>query len=161
MDPNTPHDQEPQNTESQAAENNDHHTTSNETGNPYQPPGSGTSPRDSGELTHDERQFAMFCHFAAFAGLIIPFGSIIGPLVMWLIKKDESQYIDYHGKEALNFNITMAIVSIFCFALIFVVIGVFLLPIVLILWLIFIIVAGVKANDGLYYRYPFCIRFIS
>ena len=54
-------------------------------------------------VSSDEKTMAMFCHLAAFAGVVIPFGNIIGPLVVWLIKKDSSPYIDYHGREALNF----------------------------------------------------------
>ncbi len=112
-------------------------------------------------LSAEEKQMAMFCHFAAFAGLLIPFGSIIGPLVLWLIKKDESAYIDYHGKEAINFNITMAIVTMVCITLMFVFIGFILFPIVLIVWFVLLIVAGIKANDGLHYRYPFALRLIN
>jgi hypothetical protein len=112
------------------------------------------------QLTHEERQYAMFCHFSAFLGLLLPFGSIIGPLVLWQIKKDESSFIDYHGKEALNFNITMAIVTLMCVLLMLVFIGFVLIFIAMMVWLVLIIIAGVKANDGLYYRYPFCIRII-
>ncbi len=151
MEPNKPEENqqdEPQNTAQPQAETN-----------PYQP--SEASQAEAKQLTHDERQFAMFCHFAAFAGLIIPLGSIIGPLVMWLIKKDESAFINYHGKEALNFNITMALVSIVCFVLIFVVIGILLLPLVMIFWLVMVIIAGIKANDGIEYRYPFSLRLVS
>lgn len=151
MEPNKPEENqqdEPQNTAQPQAETN-----------PYQ--SSEASQAEAKQLTHDERQFAMFCHFAAFAGLIIPLGSIIGPLVMWLIKKDESAFINYHGKEALNFNITMALVSIVCFVLIFVVIGILLLPLVMIFWLVMVIIAGIKANDGIEYRYPFSLRLVS
>ncbi|MFP5304044.1 DUF4870 domain-containing protein, partial [Cobetia sp. SIMBA_158] len=74
--------------------------------------------------------WAMLCHLSAFAGFIVPFGSIIGPLIIWLIKKDEMQMVNEHGKKALNFQITMAIAYIICFVLMFVVIGVILLPIV-------------------------------
>lgn len=61
------------------------------------------------EVSRSEKNYAMLCHLVAFSGFIIPFGSIIGPLVMWLIKKEESEFINYHGKESLNFQISIAI----------------------------------------------------
>jgi len=109
----------------------------------------------------DEKQMAMFCHLAAFAGLIIPFGIIIGPLVIWLMKKDTSAYIDYHGKEALNFQITMAIAFFISFILMFVVIGFFLVTGLAIFELVVIIIAAIKASEGVGYQYPFNFRFIK
>jgi len=111
--------------------------------------------------TPEEKQMAMFCHLSAFVGLIIPFGSVIAPLVIWLMKKDQSEYIDYHGKEAINFQITMAIAFAISFILMFVLIGFFLLIGLGVFWLIVIIIGGIKANDGLRYQYPFSIRFIK
>jgi len=113
------------------------------------------------ELTADEKQMAMFCHLSAFAGLIIPFGTIIGPLIIWLMKKDQSEYIDYHGKEVLNFQITMAIAFAISFVLMFILIGFFLLIGLAIFELIVIIIGAIKANDGLRYQYPFSIKFIK
>ncbi|WMS85571.1 DUF4870 domain-containing protein [Pleionea litopenaei] len=141
-------------------EQNDHQAQPQEEAQAEAPQQPTATPANEGP-TADERQYAMFCHLAAFAGLIIPFGSIVGPLVMWLIKKDESAYINYHGREALNFNITMALLGLLCFLLMFVVIGVFLLPLLAVVWLIMIIVACIKANDGVEYRYPFALRLIS
>ncbi len=112
-------------------------------------------------LTQDERNWGMFAHLSALAGAIVPFGSVIGPLVIWLMKKDESPFIEDQAKEALNFQITMAIGFLICFVLIFVVIGVFLLPLLLIFDLILTIIAAVEANKGNRYRYPFALRLIS
>ena len=111
--------------------------------------------------TKDEKTWAMFCHLAALAGFIIPFGNIIGPLILWQMKKSESAFIDDQGKEALNFQITMILAVIVCAVLIIAVIGVFLLPIVGIVTLIFTIIGGIKANDGVTYRYPFAIRLVK
>jgi len=119
------------------------------------------NPTEEKELTADEKQMAMFCHLSAFAGLIIPFGTIIGPLIIWLMKKDQSEYIDYHGKEVLNFQITMAIAFVISFLLMFILIGFFLLAGLAIFELIVIIIGGIKANDGVRYQYPFSIRFIK
>lgn len=109
----------------------------------------------------DEKNWAMFCHLAALAGFIIPFGNIIGPLILWQMKKAESAFIDDQGKEALNFQITMIIAAIICAILIIAVVGVFLLPIVGIVTLIFTIIGAIKANEGVTYRYPFAIRLVK
>lgn len=113
------------------------------------------------ELSQDDKTMGMFCHLAAFAGLIIPFGSIIGPLVVWLTKKDQSEFIDHHGKESLNFQITMAIAFLVSFVLMIIVIGIFLVIGLAIFELVVIIIAAIKANDGEHYQYPFAIRFIK
>lgn len=115
----------------------------------------------SGAPSAEERQWAMFAHLSALVGLIIPFGSIIGPLVIWLIKKDTLPFVNEQGKEALNFNITVAIVAIVCWVLIFILIGFVLLPILVIMWLVFVIMATIKANEGVSYRYPFTLRLVS
>ena len=71
-------------------------------------------------VNKDERMWAMLCHLSALAGFVVPFGSIIGPLIVWLIKRDEMPVVDVHGKKALNFQITMAIAYVVCFVLMFV-----------------------------------------
>lgn len=102
-----------------------------------------------------ERMWAMLCHIGA---IILGF---IAPLVIWLVKKDESAFVDDQGKEALNFQITITLACIVSTFLMVVVIGVFLLPVIGIFNLIMLIVAGIKANDGVKYRYPINIRFIK
>jgi hypothetical protein len=138
--------------------------------NPYQAPASDAppmpgeaSPEVSGaELDNNSRMWGMFCHLSALSGYIgVPFGNILGPLVVWLIKKDEMPFVDYNGKEALNFNITVIIASLICIPLVFVLIGIFLLIALAIAALIFTIIAAIKTNNGEYYRYPMTIRFIK
>lgn len=109
----------------------------------------------------DERMWAMFCHLSALAGFVIPFGNIIAPLVIWMIKKEEYGMVNEHGKEALNFQISMTIYLIASAILIIVVIGIVLLIILPIFALIVIIIAAIKANEGESYRYPFTIRFLD
>jgi len=116
------------------------------------------------ELNKDARMWAMFCHLGGLAGLIpmTPvFGSIIAPLVIWQIKKDEFEFVDEHGKEALNFQISILIYALAAGLLCFVCIGLILLPVVYLLDLIFLLIAAVKSNNGEHYRYPLCIRFIK
>jgi uncharacterized protein len=114
-----------------------------------------------GEVTAEEKQWGMFCHLSALAGLVVGGLFFIGPLVCWLIKKDTSRFVDYHGKESLNFQINMFIYSLICAALAFVLIGFLLLPIVMIYAIVMPIIAGLKANEGEMYEYPYTFRLIK
>jgi uncharacterized Tic20 family protein len=109
----------------------------------------------------DARIWAMLCHIGAFAGYIIPFGHIVAPLVIWLIKKDESPFVDDQGKESLNFQISMSIYAIIGLVLTLVVIGAVLLIAAMIFDVVMVIIAAVRANSGERYRYPLCMRFIK
>ncbi len=112
-------------------------------------------------FTKDERLWGMLAHLSAVAGLIgIPFGNIIGPLVIWLIKKNEMPFVDDQGKEALNFQITMTIIFIISAFLVFVLIGIPMLILVYVVTFILTIIAAIKANDGVAYRYPLTWRLI-
>lgn len=124
-------------------------------------PPSPSEPPLVGAPSAEERQWAMFAHLSALAGLIIPFGSIIGPLVIWLIKKDTMAFVNDQGKEALNFNITVAIAAVVCWVLCFIFIGILLFAALVIVWLVFVIIGAIKANDGTTYRYPFALRLIK
>ncbi|MFV2060806.1 MAG: DUF4870 domain-containing protein [Gammaproteobacteria bacterium] len=103
----------------------------------------------------------MLCHLSTFAGFIIPFGGILGPLIMWQIKKDEDPFINRHGIAALNFHLSMAIYYFVSFLLAFIVIGFFLLGILAITELILVIIASIKASNGEEYKYPLTISFIK
>ncbi|WP_417216684.1 DUF4870 domain-containing protein [Alcanivorax sp.] len=115
----------------------------------------------NGLAKQEERSLGLACHLLAFVGMVFPFGNILGPLVIWLVKKDDSAFVDDQGKEALNFNITISIAGFVAFLLTFVVIGAVLLPIIGIFWLVMTVVAAVKANGGEHYRYPLTIRLIK
>lgn len=109
----------------------------------------------------EARQWAMFCHFSAFFGLAIPFGNLLGPLIVWQLKKDFDPFVDAQGKEALNFQISVSMAALLCFLLMVVVIGFPLLALVGITALVLTIIAGIKANEGQAYRYPFSWRLIK
>ncbi len=113
------------------------------------------------QKVRDERMWGMFCHLSACAGYIIPLGNIIGPLIIWSIKKDEFPFVNEQGKEALNFQISMLIYFIISAILIFIVIGIMLLIALGIFQLIMIVIASIKANNGETFRYPLSIRFIN
>jgi len=122
-------------------------------------------PIDAGrEPNKDARMWAMFCHLGGFAGLlpIAPvFGSIIVPLVIWQIKKDDFEFVDKHGREAVNFQISILIYSLVAGLLCFACVGVVLLPAVYVFDLVFLLIAAIRANDGREYSYPLTIQFIK
>ena len=109
--------------------------------------------------------WAMFCHLAGLCWLlwwIMPLiGGVIGPLVVWQIKKDEYPFVDEQGKEALNFQISMLLYCIAAGVLCFACIGFVLLVIVGVADTLFAIIASIKAGNGQHYRYPLTIRFIK
>jgi uncharacterized Tic20 family protein len=112
------------------------------------------------ESDREAQQWGMFAHLSALIGFIIPFGNIIGPLVIWQIRKDMPFVVD-QGKEALNFQITVSIAAAVCFLLMFIFIGMLLLPVVAIAALVLTVIAGLKANAGERYRYPVALRLIT
>jgi uncharacterized protein len=113
------------------------------------------------ETNSDARMFGMLAHISSLAGLVIPFGNIIGPLIIWLMKKDQYPFVNDQGKESLNFQITVTIVAIIAALTICIGIGIFLLPLVGLAGAIMAVIAGIKANEGVAYRYPFTLRLIN
>ena len=105
--------------------------------------------------SQDDKTMAILAHILTIVG------GFLAPLIIYLIKKDDSPFAVAHAKESLNFQITMFIAYIISFILIFVIIGAFLLGILFIVNLILVIVATIKASEGKYYKYPFNIRFIK
>lgn len=109
-----------------------------------------------------DKTMAMLCHLLSFIGFIgIPVGNILGPLVLWLIKKSEDPFVDATGKEVLNFQISATIYGIVCGLLFFVFIGVVLLPVLIIAVVVYTIIGAIKAYEGQVYYYPFTIRFFK
>lgn len=137
---------------------------------PFNPP-----PQDhvSGGISAEERQWAMFAHLSALVGGILTsgwagsIGCFIGPLIIWMVKKDSMPFVDDQGKEALNFNITVALIFLALLLLSIVTLGIGLIIaipgwiVVGIAWLVFTIIAGIKANEGVAYRYPLTLRLIK
>ncbi len=107
-----------------------------------------------------DNTWAVIMHLSGFSGCVIPSGHLLGPLVLWLIKRTDSPVLDRTGKEVLNFQISYTIYAIAASALMLVLVGFLLLPVVLIAWVVLIIVAAVKTSNGEDYRYPFTIRLL-
>jgi len=112
----------------------------------------GTDSVPSTIPTSDEKTMAILSHVLTFVS------SILAPLIIYLIKKDESSFVAQHAKESLNFQISLCIIT---FILFITIIGILLLWVVGILALVFVIVATIKASEGKLYRYPFSIRLIK
>ena len=111
--------------------------------------------------SYEVRQGAMLCHLAALLGFVFPFGSVVGPLILWQMKKEVDPFVDDQGKEALNFQITVAIAWIACIVLAFAVIGFFLMFALAIATVVLTIIGSIKANKGIAYRYPLTWRVIK
>ena len=124
----------------------------------------------------DDRNWAMFTHVAAFLGLLVPtIGNILGPLVVWLIKRNESPFVDAHGKESLNFQISMSLYLLVgggvstafamvlsllvCFGMVAVAILAVALSALAIFAIVYQILAAIRASEGGFLRYPLTIRF--
>ena len=122
-------------------------------------------------ITRNDKNYSSITHLSGFTGWFFPFGNIIAPLILWIAKKNESTYIDVHGKAAVNFQLSLIL---YCFLLAILILpitiltlGLGLLAIIIgiipaiILKIVLIISASIKANNGEYYDYPFTIEFIK
>ena len=117
---------------------------------PAQPP--------SSELSSN--QWAVITHLSALAGLVLPVGNILAPLVLWLVKKAEVPSLDQVGKDVLNFQISWSIYLLLSGLSMFFCIGVVLLPVAAIAWLVFLILGTIKASNGERYNFPLTIKFL-
>ena len=129
-------------------------------------------PPMAGMPSKEERQWAMFAHLSALVGGLLTsaiggWGFFIGPLVIWLMKKDEMPFVADQAKEALNFNIMVSAIFLILLAMTILTLGIGILisgPLMLIIGiaaLVLIIIAAIKANEGIAYRYPLTIRLIK
>jgi uncharacterized Tic20 family protein len=139
----------------------------NDTFTPGTPPPQPAPATTIATSTQDERTWAMIGHLAAFTAFISGIGCVVGPLIVWLVKRDTLPFAGEQALEALNFNITvvLAAVALWIFIIITLGIGALLaVPLGLVLfcgWLVLTIIAAVKANNGEHYRYPFALRLVK
>jgi len=111
--------------------------------------------------TQSERDWAMFCHLSAFAGFFFPFGGILGPIICWISRKDESEWVNFNGKSSLNFQLSLLLYTVLAIPLCFIVVGIPILVFIYILKIVCIIVASVRAAKGEVFKYPLSIPFIQ
>ena len=130
-----------------------------------EPPPLASEPTSAspGELTQDEKTWGMFCHLSALLGLAAGGLTFIGPLICWLVKKDTSKFVDYHGKESLNFQLNILVYYIIAVAITAATCGLAfpLLFVPIVYGIVMPIIAGMKANEGQLYRYPATLRVIT
>ncbi len=136
-------------------------------------PAAAEQPSATEAIPAEQRQWAMFAHLSALAGGIVTagwagsIGCFLGPLVIWLMKKETMPFVDDQAKEALNFNITVAIAFFVLFVLTLLSLGIGIIltgPLMIIIglaWLVFTVIAAIKSNEGVRYRYPFAIRLVK
>lgn len=113
------------------------------------------------ESSFNEKQWVLLSHLSGFAGFIFPLGNILGPLLVYLLKKDQSVAVAEHAKEALNFQITITIYYFIAAVLILVIIGGFLIAILVVVQIVLMIKAALEADKGGFYKYPFTFKFVS
>lgn len=126
---------------------------------------------ESKHNTSNNTTYAVVLHLSSFAGYVFPFGNIILPVVLWLVKKDESHFIDVSGKSTINFEISLMLytlilailiipITIFTLGMGLVALLIAALPL-LIAYIVVKIQAAIQASNGRYYQYPFTIEFIK
>ena len=115
-----------------------------------------------GTPTAEEKQWAMFCHLGGLVGhLLVGFGHVVAPLVLWLIKREQMPFVNQEGKEAVNFQISITIYLLIAGLSIYVCIGIVLMPAVIVFDIIVVVMACIDSSNGKGYKYPLCIRFIQ
>jgi hypothetical protein len=111
-------------------------------------------------VSADDRQWGLFAHLSGILASFVGF-SFLGPLIVWLIKKDQSKFVDFHGKEALNFQLNIFVLVLISIPLMCVVVGIFTAIAAGLIGIIVPIIAGIKANNGEWYRIPYIVRLIK
>jgi uncharacterized Tic20 family protein len=124
----------------------------------YKIPTSQTAGASSAPPTPDERTWGMLAHLSSVIAILLGGMSFLGPLIVWLVKKDQSPFVDDQGKEALNFQIAVLLASLICGVTCILLI---LVPVILVANIVYSIIAAMEANKGVYYRYPYTLRLIN
>ena len=122
--------------------------------------GGGNQTTETGAVNQEIRNTAVAAHLSTFAGLMVPFGSVIGPLAVWLTRRDRDPFIDQAGREALNFGISIAIYGSVLLVAALMLVGIPLLIAGVIAWVVLASLAAAKASQGQPYRYPLTMRLV-
>jgi uncharacterized protein len=123
---------------------------------PSDTPVPGTAP------TENERTWGMLAHLSALSGVVLwLLGCILGPLAVWIARRDQSAFVAEHAREALNFNITIVLAALVCMLLMLVFVGFILGTALFVVWLVFTLIGAIKASEGEHYRYPFSLRLVK
>ena len=114
----------------------------------------------AGAVGQEVRNTAVAAHLSTFAGLVVPFASVIGPLAVWLTRRHQDPFIDQAGREALNFGISIAIYGSVVLAAALLLVGIPFLIVGVVAWVVLASLAAAKASQGQPYRYPLTLRLI-
>ena len=112
-------------------------------------------------VNDDDRTWGSLAHLSGLSGLLLPFGSLIVPLILWRTRGQRTPFVGDQALEALNFNITVAIAFFACWALSFLGIGILAIAVLVIYWIIMTVIATIKAGEGHAYRYPISVRMVK
>ena len=123
-------------------------------------PHCGADLAEAATVDESARTTAAAAHLSTFAGLVVPFGSVIGPLAVWLTRRDRDPFIDQAGREALNFGITIAIYGTVLLVAALLLVGIPFLIIGVVAWVVLASLAATKASQGQAYRYPLTLRLV-
>ncbi len=126
---------------------------------------SGSGNEVENKKAGQDNLWTVACHLAAFLGVLgaakIPFGNVLGPLIVWLLKKNDMPEVDEHGKESLNFQISITIYMLVAIPFVFVLVGIPIIILLAIADIVLVIIAAIKASNGEKYKYPYTIRLIK
>jgi uncharacterized Tic20 family protein len=112
-------------------------------------------------VNDDDRTWGSLSHLSALCGIVIPFGSVLAPLIMWRTRGQRTAFVGDQALEALNFNISIALAFFACVVLAWLLIGILLIFVVVVYWIVMTVIATVKAGEGQTYRYPVNLRLIK
>ena len=116
-------------------------------------------------VNKEERTWAIIAHLSAFTIYFTAIGHLLGPLIVWLAKREGRPFIDDQAREALNFQITVTLIGlaalVMCFTVVLAIVGIPILVCLHIYQIVFMIIAAIKASDGVAYRYPLTLRLIK
>lgn len=111
-------------------------------------------------VSQDDKNLGMLAHLLGFLGFVVPFGSILGPLALYLVKRDQSPFVSDHARESLNFQLTTFGAMLLCFPLCLILIGIPLVLALIVFEIVQVIKATIAASEGRSYDYPFCLRLV-
>jgi uncharacterized Tic20 family protein len=113
-------------------------------------------------INEDDRTWGSLSHLTALSGLIIPFGSVLAPLIIWRTRGRRASFVGDQALESLNFNISVSLAFVVCLALVWVLfIGILMITALVIYWIVMTVLATIKAAEGESYRYPINLRLIT
>jgi uncharacterized Tic20 family protein len=112
-------------------------------------------------VNDDDRTWGSLAHLSALCGLVIPFGSVLAPLILWRTRGQRAPFVGEQALEALNFNISVSLAFVVCLALTWLFIGILMISVLVIYWIVMTVMATIKAAEGEPYRYPINLRLIT